>query len=199
MSKQRETLQKYVGDMLSVERHIYDAISHQKDDADFKNFPEAQAFVTKTETLLGSHISKLESHLKSLGGSPSKPVKEAVASVLGKAAGVIDNVRQNDKISTDLRDDYTALNLAAMSYTMLHTTGLALQDPQTAELARTHLMDLTPLITRLNEIMPEVVARELKDEGENVDASVGKQAIQNTQRAWTHEHVHAGHADVWSI
>lgn len=197
-SQQQKTLQKYVGDMISVERHVHEALSHQKDDADMKKIPEAHAFVQKTDALLQSHIDKLEAHLESLGGSASKPVKEAVTAVLGKAAGVIDNIRQNDKVSANLRDDYTALNLTAMSYTMLHTTGLALKDQKTADLAQKHLMNLTPLITQLNEIMPKIVAQELQDEGENVDPTVSTLAIQNTQKAWTGDHVHAGHQDTWA-
>lgn len=163
-----------------------------------KKIPEAHAFVQKTEALLQNHMDKLEAHLESLGGSAAKPVKEAVTAVLGKAAGVIDNIRQNDKISANLRDDYTALNLTAMSYTMLHTTGLALKDQATANLAQKHLMDLTPLITQLNEMMPKIVAHELQDEGENVDPSVSTLAIQNTQKAWTGEHVHSGHQGAWA-
>lgn len=193
MSKQQETLQKYVGDMLSVERHIHEAFKRQKDDSDFESFPEAHQFVTKVDGILKNHINKLESHLDSLGGSSSAPVKEAVASALGVAAGIIDKVRKNDKISADLRDDYTALNLAAVSYTMLHTTGLALKDQKTADLARDHLMNLTPMITRINEMIPNVVARELQNEGATVGANIGAQAVKNTQEAWRHEHVHEGH------
>jgi ferritin-like metal-binding protein YciE len=193
MNKQQETLQKYVSDMLSVERHIHEAFKRQRDDGDFKNFPEAHQFVTRVDTILQNHISRLESHLEALGGNPSAPVKAAVSSVLGVAAGIIDKVRQNDKISADLRDDYTALNLAAISYTMLHTTGLALMDQKTADLARDHLMDLTPLITRINEMIPNIVARELQDEGATVGANVSSQAVRNTQEAWSREHVHAGH------
>ncbi len=192
MSQQEKTLQKYVSDMLSVERHIHQAFERQKDDADFKNFPQAQQFVTKTEAILKKHISILESHVKALGGDPAAPVKEAVTGALGVAAGVIDKVRQNDKISADLRDDYTALNLASISYTMLHTTGLALQHQGTADLALDHLMELTPLITQLNQLIPLVVAHELRDEGEIVNTSAGEQAVTNTQQAWTHEHLYSG-------
>lgn len=193
MSSQEKTLQKYVSDMLSVEKHIYQAIKRQSEDSDFQNFPQAHSFVTKVEGVLKQHINVLESHLKALGGNPSAPVKDTVASALGIAAGVIDKVRQNDKVSTDLRDDYTALNLAAISYTMLHTTGLAMQHQGTADLARDHLMQLTPLITRINEMIPNIVAQELRNEGATFGPEISNQAVQNTQKAWDGEHVHAGH------
>lgn len=198
MSQREKTLQKYVSDMLSVERHIHEAIKRQAEDADFKRFPQAQEFVTRTESVLKKHIAILETHLDVLGGNPAAPVKDTVTSVLGMAAGVIDKVRQNDKIAADLRDDYTALNLAAISYTMLHTTGLALQHQGTADLARDHLMELTPLIIRINEMMPKIVVQELKDEGGTVGDQISELAIQNTQEAWNHEHVHAGHLHQWA-
>jgi ferritin-like metal-binding protein YciE len=197
MSDQKKTLQRYVSDMLSVEEHILEAIKHQAKDGDFKEFPMAHEFVSKTEVVLRGHVDMLKTHLDALGGDPGNPVKEAVTSMLGKAAGIIDQVRQNDKISADLRDDYTALNLAAVSYTLLHTTGLALQDTKTASLAQKHLMDLTPLITRINEIIPQVVVQELKDEGATVGAMISDQALSNTQKAWSHEHIHAGHPHNW--
>jgi ferritin-like metal-binding protein YciE len=197
MSDRQKTLQRYVSDMVSVEEHILEAIKHQVKDGDFKEFPMAHEFVSKTETVLRDHVDALHKHLDTLGGDPANPVKEAVTSVLGKAAGIIDQVRQNDKISADLRDDYTALNLAAVSYTLLHTTGLALQDQKTASLAQKHLMDLTPLITRINEIIPQVAVQELKDEGATVGATIADQARSNTQKAWSHEHIHQGHSHNW--
>lgn len=198
MSNQKKTIQRYVSDMLSVEQHILQAIQDQVKDGDFKEFLIAHEFVSKTEGVLRAHVDMLKSHLESLGGDPANPVKEAVTSLLGKAAGVIDQVRQNDKISADLRDDYTALNLAAISYTLLHTTGLALQDTKTASMAQKHLMDLTPLITRINEIIPQVVTQELKDEGATVGALISDQARANTQKAWSHEHIHEGHPHNWA-
>lgn len=193
MSQQDKTLQKYVSDMLSVEKHIHEAVKRQTEDKDFESFPEAHSFVRKVEGVLSRHITVLENHLNALGGNPSAPIKDTVASALGVAAGVIDKVRQNDKISTDIRDDYTALNLAAISYTMLHTTGLAMQHQGTADLARDHLMELTPLITRINELIPQIVAHELRDEGASFSTNVGQQAVENTQKAWSGDHVHAGH------
>ncbi len=193
MSEQMKTLQKYVGDMLGLEKHIYQAIKRQSEDKDMEKLPEAHGFVRQVESVINRHVTVLENHLNALGGSISAPVKDTVSSALGVAAGIIDMVRQNDKISVNLRDDYTALNLAAVSYTMLHTTGLAMQHQGTADLARDHLMELTPLITRINEMMPRVVAHELRDEGAIFSNTISQQAIENTQKAWSSDHIHAGH------
>lgn len=192
MSERQDSLQQYVSDMLAVERHILPAIENQSKDERLAKFPEAQRLVNRIETTVRSHIDGLESHLKSLGGDPASPLKSAFTTVLGAAAAVIENVRP-DPISKNLRDDYTVLSLAAISYTMLCTTGEALKDQRTADLAEKHLMDFTPLIAEINEIIPEVVASELRDETEVLDPDGARRAVERTQRAWDGEHVHSGH------
>jgi ferritin-like metal-binding protein YciE len=196
MSERQDSLQQYVSDMLAVERHMLPAFENQSKDDRFAGFPDAQRLVNRIESTIRSHISGLEQHLKSLGGDAASPVKEAVTAVLGVAASVIENVRTNP-VSKDLRDDYTVLNLAAISYTMLHTTGHALLDERTASLAASYLEDYTPLITELNEIIPEVVISELRDESEAIDPMAAQQAVERTQQAWKRDHVHSGHAHVW--
>ncbi|MBC8120239.1 MAG: hypothetical protein H7Y22_00190 [Gemmatimonadaceae bacterium] len=186
MSERMDTLQQYVSDMLALERHIFEAVKRQTDDDHTKYLPEATRLIGKIEGMLGGHISETEQHLSSLGGDSGSPVKDAVAAVTGIAAGLIDKVRSNT-VSKMLRDDYAALSLDAMGYTMLHTTGLALQHSPTADLALRHLYDLTPLIVEISEVIPLVVAKELLDDGETVDASVGPEAVRNTQKTWKNE------------
>ena len=118
-----------------------------------------------------------------LGSEATATAKQAIGHALGVFAGLYDKVRK-DPVSRMLRDDYTALNLSSISYTMLHTTGLAFQDHVVADLALSHLQQLTPLIMRYNEIIPNVVTAELQDEGPGIDTSVGSEAIDNTQAAW---------------
>jgi ferritin-like metal-binding protein YciE len=196
MSERKDTLQQYVSDMLAVERHILQPLDTQSDDSRMKSHPEVSRLVNKIESTARSHINGLEQHLKSLGGDAASPVKSAATTVMGAAASAIDKVR-TDPVSKNLRDDYTALNLAAVSYTMLHTTGLALKDERTADLAASYLEDYTPLITEINEVMPKVVVHELRDESEVVDPTIVPQAIQRTQEAWEGSNVHRGHSHDW--
>lgn len=188
MSERLDTLQQYVSDMLALERHILEAIERQTDDAQMTDQPEANATVVETERMLKNHVSALESHLKALGGDGLSPVKSAVSSVMGFAAGLYDKVRP-DGVAKMLRDDYTALSLDAISYTMLHTTGLVYDDAATADLALRHLSDISPLIVQISAIMPHAVAAELKDTPGAVTLGVAAQAVANTQGAWTREAV----------
>jgi ferritin-like metal-binding protein YciE len=196
MSERQDTLQQYVSDMLAVERHMLPALEDQSKDDRYNKHPAAQRLVSRIEATIRSHIDGLEQHLKALGGDPASPIKSAVTAVLGVAATVIEKMR-TDPVSKNLRDDYTVLNLAAVSYTMLHTTGQALMDQRTADLAANFLRDYTPLITELNEVIPAVVVHELRDETETIDPAAADRAVERTQQAWQRDHVHSGHTHSW--
>lgn len=183
MSDRQDTLQQYISDMLAVEKHIHEAVRRQEKDDKVTSLPRASSLVSRIEETLDNHIAALENHLEQSGGDAAAPVKDAVTSALGVAAGLYDKVR-DEKVSKMLRDNYTALSLAAISYEMLHTTGLALNDQATADLALRHLKNWTPLIMQLSEVTPEVVARELQDDGFGVDSSVAAEARRMTQKAW---------------
>ncbi|HEU5015942.1 MAG TPA: hypothetical protein VFT66_25690 [Roseiflexaceae bacterium] len=183
MSENQETLVQYVGDQLSLARHIHQAIERQMKHDDVKKSAEANALINKIDGMLEGQISSLEQHLTELGGDPTSPVKEAVSSVFGVAAGLYDKVR-TDPVSKMLRDDYTALSLAAISLTLLNTTGLALKSQRTADLAVQQLQDISPIIVEISEVIPKVVVPELMDAGKVVDAGVAEQSIKATQKAW---------------
>lgn len=190
--KNRDALRSYLSDMAAVEKHILEAVERQHKDDDIRQFPNAHQFLHRLVGVLQQHVSALEGHLESFpGGGAAHTVKEAVTGVLGAIAGVYDKVRK-DTASRALRDDYTALSLAAISYTMLHTTALGLRQGATAELALRQLKDLTPLLVELSQILPHIVLRELSFEGYDVETGLDQQAIRNTQEAWSSEHTTAG-------
>ncbi|MFN8456130.1 MAG: hypothetical protein U0401_15925 [Anaerolineae bacterium] len=188
MNNRTDTLKQYVSDMLAVERHIHEPVKRQRDDENTRQHPQAHQLLTQLESILDEHIANLERHLESLGGSVASPVKDAVTSVAGVAAGLYDKMR-SEKLSKMLRDDYTALSLAAISYTMLHTTGLALNDQRTADLSLRHLQHWTPMIVQISEIIPGVVVKELTDDVPSISTSVTQQAVRNTQQMWSREAV----------
>jgi ferritin-like metal-binding protein YciE len=182
--QRRDVLKQYVTDMLGVDKHIHEAIRRQRDDKNMQQHSDAHQLVARMESTLDQQISELEQHVERLGGNASSTVKDAVSATLGAIAGMYDKVR-SETASKMLRDDYTALNLAAISYTMLHTTALALQDQTTADLALRHLRAWTPLITGINRVIPTVVTKELMEDSKvMVDSNVAPEAIRQTQQAW---------------
>jgi len=195
MKDNREALRPYLADMAAVEKHIVEALERQHEDDDIKQFPRALGLIDRILRTLKSHVSGLETHLASFpGGGVAATVKETVTGLLGGLAGIYDKVRK-DTASRALRDDYTALALAAVSYNMLHTTALGLRQGTTAEIALNNLREIAPLLMELGEAIPEVVARELALEGYDIEPSVAQQAARDVREAWSsgsHEEAQVG-------
>jgi ferritin-like metal-binding protein YciE len=179
--KHRQTIADYVGDMAALESHIEEALDRQlievKDDA------AALAAVRQFHDMVKQHRDTLKAMEEETGRTIGTPIKEAGAALIGKAAGIIDLLR-TEGISKGLRDDYAAFSLAAISYSMLHTTATALGDSRVASLAERHLRDHADAIMRINEVMPGVVMRELEKDGHRVDNAAVEATREAVLRSW---------------
>jgi ferritin-like metal-binding protein YciE len=179
--KHQQTVADYVGDMVALESHIEEALDRQltetQDDRD------AHAAVQRFHDMVKQHRDTLKEVQAQVGTTAGNPIIAAGSTLLGKAAGVIDLVR-TEGISKSLRDDYAAFSLAAISYSMLHTTSLGLGNQQVADLAERHLTDYAGAIERINELMPGVVARELDKDGHQTDSSAVAQTRSMVAKAW---------------
>ena len=179
--KNLNTVQQYVGDMVAIEDHIEEAIDRQLTLA--QDYAPADAAVNRFHQMVKDHREGLKAHLQSLGGSESSPLKTAVADLFGKAAGVIDRLR-TEAVSKALRDDYTAFNLAAVGYAMLHTTAHALNQASTAEIAARYLKDYAAAVQQINQLIPGVVVWELRKDGHVVDAAAERHGLETLNEAW---------------
>lgn len=180
----RHTIQTYVSDALALERHIALPLARQLDLEDSATFSAALAVITRIKSTTDAHIATLERHVASGGGSTAASVKSAFSQLLGAGAAAIGGARKT-KVSKNLRDDYTALSLASISYTMLHATALGLGDHATAAIAQTHLEDYAPIIMDISKIISGLVLVELRLDGEDVNAEAADLATENTQSAWS--------------
>lgn len=182
-SKDRDTVQQYVGDMLALENHIEEPLKHQIDQ--FKDNQQVLSALKGFHSMVQRHEDELKQHLKSIGGSESSPVKDAVSGIFGVAAGLIDRIR-TEGVSKSLRDDYTAFNLAVISYDMLYTTASLLGFQDTANLASRLMQDYTRAIKQVEYLVPTVVAWELEkdDHGHKFDEQAINQARQALYNAW---------------
>jgi ferritin-like metal-binding protein YciE len=183
---ERHSIQTYVSDMLALERHIAQPLQRQLAMDDTSKFDDALGVTTTINRLNDVHVSALEQCLDQLGGHAASPIKSAWASLLGVGAAAIDSVRKT-KVSKNLRDDYTVLNLAAISYTMLHATAVGLSDTTTADLAKRHLADYARCVMQIVQIIPDVVLRELADDGEAVQTGAATLIRQQTSEVWRAE------------
>jgi ferritin-like metal-binding protein YciE len=179
--KHAQTIADYVGDMVALESHIEEALDRQLTET--QDDPEARAAVQRFHDMVKQHRDTLKGLQEQVGTTAGNPIIAAGSTLLGKAAGVVDLVR-TEGISKSLRDDYAAFSLAAISYSMLHTTSLGLGNPQVANLAERHLTDYAGAIERINEIMPGVVERELAKDGHQTDSSAVGQTHSMVANAW---------------
>ena len=180
-SRNRDTVKKYVGDMIALESHIEEALDRQV--SLVKDHPKASAAVRQFHNTVKTQRDTLKAHLKSMGGEEGAPLKTAVASLLGVAAGMVDRVRP-EAVSKALRDDYTAFNHATMGYAMLHATALMLGEQSTADLAERHLRSYASAIEGINQIVADVVSWELRKDGHIINDQVIGEATQKLNSIW---------------
>lgn len=180
-SRNRDTVKKYIGDMVALESHIEEALDSQVQK--ITDHPKAAAAVNRFHTMVRTQRDALEQHLSGMGGEEGSPLKSAVSTVFGLAAGVIDKVRP-EAVSKALRDDYTAFNHAAMGYHMLYGTALMLGEPSTATIAERHHRAYTDAVQDINQIILDVVSWELRKDGHILDDKAMDRATETMNRDW---------------
>ncbi len=180
-NEEKKSLKKYTSDLYALERHFMNAVKKQKS-SDKVRDEKAIELLHEIDKTASNHVQSLEKHVERLGGNLKSDLKSKIASFAGSVAGLIDGAR-HDVLSKMLRDDYTALSMIAIGYTMLHTHALADDDLELAGLAENHLTHCTPLITELSKIVPLTVAAELIEDPAKAD-EIGRKALGNTQAAW---------------
>jgi len=179
--KNLKTLQDYVGDMVNVESHIEEALDRQLDVV--KDHPGAHAAVQRFHDMVKHNRDHMKQVQEAIGTTAGNPITKAGSAVLGAAAGMIDKIR-SEAVSKALRDNYTAFNLAAISYTMLHTTATSLGDQSLATVCEEHLRSYAGAIQEINHLIPDVVAWELAKDGHNVSPGSAAQTVQVVDAAW---------------
>lgn len=169
--------------MLAVEEHVVIPFRTQRDDEDFRNFPQAGAIAQRIAALSETHIQTLKSALDALGGHPAHGAKTMVTNIEGWVASAIDKVRKT-KVAKGLRDSYTAIALCTAGYNMLLTTANAYGNEQVAQLARRHLQDYAQAIVEIGDVLPVVTLQDLNETGMPVDMSVATQSQTEVRTAW---------------
>lgn len=179
--KQQQTLADYISDMVLLQDHIEEALDSQKDDA--KDNPSIHQAIQRFHDMVKRNRDTMKSYQDEFGKSGGKPIKAAGSALLGKAAGVIDKIR-TEGVSKDLRDDYAAFNMAAISYTMLATTAVAFGDTRTTDVAKQGLRDYAKAVQEINQLIPDVVVWELEKDDHKVAAGAATQVRRTADQIW---------------
>ncbi|HEX9894786.1 MAG TPA: hypothetical protein VGA78_12730 [Gemmatimonadales bacterium] len=170
----REAVNSYITDMLALEDDFEKALGAQV--ADFeKERPEVVSQLRRIHDLCEQHISNLKDLSERRGGGPAMGLAEAVkragSTLAGIGAAAI-TVMRTEKLPKNLRDDFTALNLGAIGYTMLYTTAMSLDEPTVADVAQRHLRDYAEAVMTLHNLIPGAVITFLQEEGLAADSEV---------------------------
>lgn len=177
-----EAINSYITDMLALEEHIDKAVRGQLED--LEDYPEVTRDLKQILRKVEHHVSDLTGLSDRRGArGPTDAIKRAGSTLLGLGAAAIDLVR-NEGLPKNLRDDYTAFSLATIGYVMLHTTALALDDQEVADLARQHFADYAQAVTLLHNVVPGAVVRFLKEDGLLVREDVLPQISRTIEEIW---------------
>ncbi len=187
-SEKKQDLKTYTSDLHALERHLMNAIKKQKT-SDRVTDKRAVELLNNLDKMASSHVQKLNAELDQMGAEVKSSIKSKIASFAGSVAGMIDTVR-DDALSKMLRDDYAALSMITIGYTMLHTHALSNENDKLAELSKKHLDDCTILITEISKVIPMVTAYEINSDTNRAE-EIGQQALQNTQESWSAEHINS--------
>ena len=179
----QETIVKYLTDIYALEEHLAQPLKSQATDKDFMAFPQAQALVQRIFASSQSASQGVEALVKAFGGDARGTFKSAVTTVAGAAASVINEARSH-AITKKLRDDYTALSLATVSYGLLHATANALGFPEVALFTKTRLHEIAKQIMELSHEITPVAVKELSETNQ-VDSSTVAESQKNIKAAWT--------------
>jgi ferritin-like metal-binding protein YciE len=188
---ERHTVATYLSDLLALERHIAAPLDAQIDSDEHQAMPEAAQIFRTIKANTDRHIATLEARLEALGGHPGSAVKSAWSQLLGSGAAALNTARKT-KVSKSLRDDYTVLGLASISYTMFHATSLGLGDSVSAQIAKQALDDIAPVIVKISQTIPVVVLAELQADGENVRITAAELTQEASRESWSGSNTSTG-------
>jgi len=174
----------FLNDMRSTELHLEEIIRRQQTDDRLQSNPHCAALFRRIRSVLHTHVLTLEEQAAAYGPESKRATEEPLPTPPIFVSELEDKTR-GQAVSKILRDDQTALNLAATAYSMLHTTGLALDELPLATISLRHLKDITPLVMELGELIPSVVVHELSGGCRQLDPGTAELARENISDAWS--------------
>lgn len=180
--KSQETIADYVGDMVAFEGMIEAALDRQLSMG--KDNPTFSTIIKKYHDKVRDSRDRAKAYQEAVGSTAGKPIIEKGSELLGAITGMIQKVRP-EGLSKNLRDDSSAFNSAAISYTMLHTTAMALGDTQTETFAAEGLRTYAWLVQDINHHIADVVFDELKSDNHTiVDAATPEKCRETVETIW---------------
>lgn len=178
----RISLGKQIAELCVLERCLIEALDVQQFEPGLRENPAAEDVVNRIRDVLHEHTANLDT-LAASHPAIRNELRASGTAMAGLFVGFFCKMRARD-VPTLLRNDWILLNLAAMSYTALHATALALGDEAVAGLALKHLRQFAPLVQEITRLMPALVVEDLARRVAGLKQEAGQAASANTQSAW---------------
>ncbi len=181
--KNHQTIVDWAGDIVALVSHIEEALDHQlKLDPDSSS---VSSVIRELHDGIKADKDRAVAFQESVGTTAGNPVIKAGSEFLGKAAGVIDRMR-NDSVAKALRDDYTAINHLTIAYTMFHTTAMALKNHEAQRFAEQGMRNGATLVQKINHALPQAVLDDLVANGDVdvLDPAVADECRAEIDRIW---------------
>jgi len=173
-----------LGEQISLEEHLCSVIEKQISEIDEESYGDAKAVLVKAKGVLENHFVTLNASMDTLEQDAAEARKLLVDGNGEGSSDPFPKAITRIRISTHLRNNYAALNLITTSNTLLYTTALAFNSPGVAEIALKHLKNLAPIVVQIADLLPDILARELRAELPEIDPQIGQIALKNTKLAW---------------
>lgn len=177
------SLLQYVNDVIAMERDILNGVRVQLKDKRLEAYPELGLILSELASGSEERHELFKSLSEGEGGALGASVKEGVTAVTGALAGVYGMVREHP-VSRMVRDDIIGMDVASVSYGMLLTLGLAVGHGDCARYATRGLEECPPLVVRLTDLLPSIVAEELAQEAPLANPAAVQIAHAKVREAW---------------
>lgn len=181
--KHHDNIKEYVNDIIGLERDIVNAIRSQLSDDRLSEYTDLKELLGRIVSQGDARLQRFRELSEEEGGSFGQALKEGITAVTGSLAGIYGKLREHP-VSRMVRDDVVALDVAATSYGMLLTLGLAVGHPSSAALAEEGLRSCAPLVIRLTDHLPLIVAHELSKDAPLVNPAASQIAGAKIREAW---------------
>lgn len=183
LNQRQSILRTYVNDMIALEEDFAQAVKGQLASEEVQRDPNVADLLHGLAGACEIRKEALERVSKELNGELGATLKEAAAAAAGTLAGLYGKLRKHP-VSKMLRDDVTALNLAATSYGMLYTTAVAFHEDEVAETALENLNQLPAEIMDITTQLPGIVVSELAQEDAELNPEAAELASEAIEDAW---------------
>lgn len=184
-AEHKNSLKMYVNDVLAMERDICHAVRRQVEDERVASYPGLVAILDEIQEESQERMEWFKGISDEEGGSVGAAVKEGITAVAGSLAGIYGKMREHP-VSRMVRDDIIAMDVASVSYGMLHTLGLAVGHSECADLAKRALNECPPSVIRLTDLLPSIVVEELAHDAPLVNPAAAQIAYADIRDAWNH-------------